>query len=341
VPTGKFDIQRIPRIDHNDLENNGILTHAQLEAMLSNLNTDTSLELMGRITSVNLLQLIIYLKYKFSDIDEYLINEMTIIPGITDDKFIDYGSSSTYIDTTNNCILGLPVDSSDTYFYTGIFAIESPVSKILLSSNHSTPPGSSITFGITDSYSTDFENDYQVISPDEITDVDLSSSKIRIGAKLSYGGPPTPYDPYADIYYDIIDFTFTNEDATGDFHFRIRFFDDAALTSLAYEAFSLNDQEGWIIDDTDSIPESGYEVSSSQSIIVSYYPTGDNLVFNKTYYIVIDVWDGSGFVDVSDAYEFVLTGGSNICDLRGDLPRISNFALFFETEDGDQITLNI
>jgi hypothetical protein len=107
IATGTFDIDRLPLIDHEDLEHDGLLTHAQLDSFVQTLSQNNK-ELLGEVASVNLLKQIIFLKYSYSDIDEHFVNELALIPGISPDSFIDFESSTSYINLIDNCISGVP-----------------------------------------------------------------------------------------------------------------------------------------------------------------------------------------------------------------------------------------
>lgn len=107
ITTGILDKGRIPQLDHDDLDYTGLLSHAQLDSFVQTL-LENNRELLGEITTVNLLKHIIFMKYRLSDIDEHFINELAIIPGISPNTFIDFDSSTAYIDLVNKCISGIP-----------------------------------------------------------------------------------------------------------------------------------------------------------------------------------------------------------------------------------------
>ena len=107
IESGTFDINRIPILDHNELDNNGLLTHAALDSFVKTLSQNNK-QLLGEVASVNLLRTIIFLKYMFPDVDEHFINELAIIPGISSNSLIDFDASTAYINLEDQCISGYP-----------------------------------------------------------------------------------------------------------------------------------------------------------------------------------------------------------------------------------------
>ena len=111
ITSGVFNEERIPLLDHNNLKNNGLLTHAALDTFVRSFS-QTNKELLGEISTTNLLKQIIFLKYKFDNenttVDEHFINELALIPGISPNSFIDFNSSTANISLIDNCISGLP-----------------------------------------------------------------------------------------------------------------------------------------------------------------------------------------------------------------------------------------
>ena len=107
ITSGVFDVDRVPLLDHNTLKHNGILTHEQLDSFVKTLSQSNK-ELLGEISSVNLMKQILFLKYKFPNVDEHMINALFLIPGISPNSFIDFESSTANIDLLNRCISGLP-----------------------------------------------------------------------------------------------------------------------------------------------------------------------------------------------------------------------------------------
>lgn len=116
IQSGVLDLERLPLIDHNDLDNKGLLTHAALDAFVKTLS-QTNKELLGEVVTVDLLKSIIFLKYFYPDFDEDFLNELILIPGITPNEFIDFEASTANISLEDNCITGVP---AQTGLYTSI-----------------------------------------------------------------------------------------------------------------------------------------------------------------------------------------------------------------------------
>ena len=117
IASGIFDINRIPLIDHNDLTNNGMLTHAALDSFVQTLSKSNK-ELLGEISTTNLLKTIIFLKYLYPEVDEHFVNELVLIPGISPDSFIDFDASTANINLADGCISGYP---AKTGVYTSVY----------------------------------------------------------------------------------------------------------------------------------------------------------------------------------------------------------------------------
>jgi hypothetical protein len=98
IKTGDLDPDRIPKIDHETgLNNNGTLTHSQLDAFVETLSIPDN-KLMGEVSTINLLQLVLALKHQYPDIDEYLVNEIAFIPGISPDNYVDMVNTTAEVD---------------------------------------------------------------------------------------------------------------------------------------------------------------------------------------------------------------------------------------------------
>lgn len=127
ITTGTLDLDRIPLLDHQDLQNVGLLTHPQLDTFVKTLEASNT-ELFGEIGTANLLQLIIAAKLIYEDpdsafftgtkIDENMINEFAVIPGITSNDRIDFDNSTATIDLEQHFIQGVPPTTGTSFFVT-------------------------------------------------------------------------------------------------------------------------------------------------------------------------------------------------------------------------------
>ncbi len=126
ITTGTFELSRLPLLDHQDLANVGLLTHPQLDTFVKTLES-TNKEIFGEIGTANLLQLILAMKFIYDDpdsalflddktVDENMINEFAVIPGITSNSFIDFDNSTAEIDLEQHFIRGVP-PTTGTSFY--------------------------------------------------------------------------------------------------------------------------------------------------------------------------------------------------------------------------------
>ena len=112
ITSGTLDPERLPIINHEDLQFNGLLTHPQLDSFVNTLNENNK-ELLGEVSTINLLKHILFMKYKYSDIDEHFVNELALVPGISPDEHIDYDSTTANIDSKENCISGTPAKTGE------------------------------------------------------------------------------------------------------------------------------------------------------------------------------------------------------------------------------------
>lgn len=94
------------------MENNGLLSHAALDSFVRSLSTNNR-ELLGEVSSVNLMKHILFLKYIHPNSDEHLLNTIALVPGISSNSFIDFDSSTAHIDLFSQCISGKPVKKGD------------------------------------------------------------------------------------------------------------------------------------------------------------------------------------------------------------------------------------
>jgi hypothetical protein len=114
ISTGRFSPQRIPQLDHNELSNTGLLSHAALDSF-ARLITAGNRQLLGEISAVNTLKQITAAYYladklniNINDVVDYP-NVYLCYPGITPNSSIDLDSTTANINTETNCISGKPI----------------------------------------------------------------------------------------------------------------------------------------------------------------------------------------------------------------------------------------
>lgn len=336
VNSGRFNLERIPLLNHNTLTNRGVLTHAQLDTYVANFG---STNLLGEVYTTNRMLQSIYLKRLYPDIDEYFINELIFIAGISPNSFYDPINSTATVDREANTVAGFPFGATTAYFFTRAFTLPSSVVKCFIAADTDVVSDGNITFGLNLSNSIDFSN-YISLTPNTINTIDADGISMRVGFSLTSPTNLYTHDPYATAFIDYVDFEFTNDDSEShNFHFRIRFYTDAAMTSLYLTVFSEDNQEGWIIDDDTTIPAAGQPVDPGEEVQVTYYPDATNFTTGITYYMRIDIWDGDSFSDGGSGYTFV-SSGPDSDEKYESIPRVNGFSIIFELEDGQKIMLN-
>jgi len=121
IGSGVIDEAVLPQIDHiTGLTNNGILTHSQLDTFVQILSNDGN-RLMGETASVDLLKLILAVKHIYPTIDDYFVNEIAFIPGISPDDFVDQVNTTADVDYRTSAeggqhtITGTPAQSTSIF----------------------------------------------------------------------------------------------------------------------------------------------------------------------------------------------------------------------------------
>jgi len=175
ILSGVIDLARIPKIDHiDDLVNQGILTHAQLDTFVQLLDNVGS-RLMGKISTVNLLKLILALKHAYPDIDDFLINELAFIPDISPRSIVDEPNTTATVDFRTSAqggahtITGTPADSTATF--TKAWDEEDEFDDVELSGT--VVFGDSVTMNTSENKV--FVDDFENVGDWETTVTDLSS----------------------------------------------------------------------------------------------------------------------------------------------------------------------
>ena len=107
VKSGRFDIDRIPIIDHEDLGNKGLTTHAGIDSFIKTIDKSNK-ELLGEVASVNLMKSMIFLRSRYSNADEHLINTLLYLPGISPNSYVDFDATTAHVDLVSQCISGTP-----------------------------------------------------------------------------------------------------------------------------------------------------------------------------------------------------------------------------------------
>ena len=107
IRSGRIPSPRLPLIAHGDLEDAGVLTHAQLDTFVRDLSNPNA-RLLGEIGSVNLMQLYLAFKHIWNEVDTYATNLLVMVPGITNDAFTDYAATTAVVDKANHTIQGVP-----------------------------------------------------------------------------------------------------------------------------------------------------------------------------------------------------------------------------------------
>ena len=253
VQEGRFSPGRIPAINHNDLDNKGLLPHSVLDTFVQTLSGSNQV-LLGETVAANRILQTLSLMYQYSDAASFMYNEIDFIPGISPDSQMDEINSTAFIDKISKCIVGSVHSNRPLYFYTSNFAFDSPVRKVFLTSTKGT--NGTVQFAVNFQDSTDFESDYTVIEENKLAEFDNNLSlSFRVGIKLDSDLTNTVVD-FADQFgtylsalnTNTLDFDFENVGALDTFNFRIRFYSDAGLNNLVFTANTNTDVEGFAID---------------------------------------------------------------------------------------------
>jgi hypothetical protein len=107
IASGVLSKGRIPRLDHSNLDNKGVLSHTELESMALHL-ASFSRVLMSEVASRNLMQQAILLRRNFPSSRDESVNMVTFVPGVTPSSMIDFDNTTANFNAASGCISGTP-----------------------------------------------------------------------------------------------------------------------------------------------------------------------------------------------------------------------------------------
>lgn len=107
VVSGILPPARIPLLEHSDLLDSGVLTHAQLDSFVRNL-ANSNTRLLGELGATNMMQLYLAFKHIWNVVDAFTTNLLVMVPGITQNSFTDFVHTTAVIDPINHLIQGVP-----------------------------------------------------------------------------------------------------------------------------------------------------------------------------------------------------------------------------------------
>ena len=185
VQTGTLSADRVPEIDHlTKVINKGTLTHSQLDSLAETLYQSDK-KLMGETSTINLLQLVLALKHVYPAIDEFLVNQISYIPGISPDDFVDWINTTATVDVRpaseggQHTISGAQVSGLNLYAHVWDTAddYESSTSQHILIDGNTVTLSTKVNELILDEFSD--------LSQWKISTTDLSSVTVQVTADTS------------------------------------------------------------------------------------------------------------------------------------------------------------
>lgn len=215
------------------------------------------------------------------------------------------------------------VTSESAHFFTTNFVLPSNIKRGLLTAESLTPISSEIVFGINTSNSVKWEN-YQTvanITPDMATtdlnrifDVKNLGDNLRVGIKFITPSRSNlvssvydEYGPYnSPLLVNSIDFNFVNSESSGDFDFRVSFYNDVNLTDKVYENSTSENAEDWSAD-SESFPQGGVTLANGDSAeILLSVPGTTSLSCNEFYFIKLEYNNGIEWKTIQEDRAFIL-----------------------------------
>lgn len=207
--------------------------------------------------------------------------------------------------------------SESIHFFTTNFVLDSSPTKGILTSQKLVPVAADVVFGINTTNSVDW-TEYQIIDEDRLFNVTQTGSNMRIGIKLvspartAYEAPEfDEYGPYnTNLFVNTIDFNAVNNTGVSqNYHFRVRLFEDFAMTTEVYNAFSRDNQDGFSTNE-DPVAQSGVAIADGSSARILFsVPAAAGIRCNTFYFLDVETVYEEGGSDVTDT---VLTNYSYI-----------------------------
>jgi len=107
VASGVLSGARVPRLEHNNLQNKGVLSHTDLESMALHLSSFSRV-LMSEVASRNLMQQSILLRRTFPLSRDESVNMVTFVPGSSPSTMLDLDHTTAFFSPESGCISGVP-----------------------------------------------------------------------------------------------------------------------------------------------------------------------------------------------------------------------------------------
>jgi hypothetical protein len=127
------------------------------------------------------------------------------------------------------------------------------------------------------------------------------------------------------------------------YHFRVRMYDEPERTTLLKTYYSGVDASPWSTTEQGAFPSVGLSLTTGETVTVLLHPPPSDMEANKVYYLIIDAYDGAEFGVSSTNLTFRVSDpvADEYCGPYRNVPIMRNFALMFELENGEQVTLNL
>jgi hypothetical protein len=168
---------------------------------------------------------------------------------------------------------------------------------------------------------------------------------IRNGVEQNLSELSRPFIKEASVsMYNIIAFEFVPSDGfAGAYDFRIRIYEDEALTQMVGSYFSLANSSGWTAGDSDDpwLPTQPPFFGTQDPTRVTFTPPSGDIEVNNRYFITIESFNGHNF-----SFAFVGLTFMNIietgfdCGDQVNVPILKGFSMMFELENGSLVKFN-